>query len=118
MNFIRFGKHIYKSSKEVISIYTIEEYVNDLITRVGVLETQAGISHSDDASEGTIPLPAGPGTPFQIFADNINVDIDPNTMPFPIDMEYPANSGRHLICDKNASMIWGWYYIGEVNSNY
>lgn len=67
---------------------------------------------------GTIPIPHGPGAPLQIFAENINVDLDPSK--FPYRGYWPENNSnqRYLIADKNDSMIWVWYYIGSVNSNY
>ncbi|BCA33699.1 hypothetical protein BwiPL1_20810 [Bacillus wiedmannii] len=117
MNFIRFGKNIYELVREVISIYTLEEYINNLLNRVDAIEKRLGVPQSADDDPGAILLPPGPGTPIQIFAENITVNIDPSK--FPMEDFWPEDQEeRYLICGKTQSVVWAWYYIGEVNSNY
>lgn len=113
INFVQFRKNLYKSWKDVITIYTLEEYINDLLNRVDTIEKKLELPQSGDADPGAIPLPTGPGTPLQIFAENINVDLDPDKFPW----DGPYQDG-YVIADENDSMLWVWYYIGPVNSNY
>jgi len=86
------------------------------LNRVKALE-QSEYGHSNEDSiptdSGSILIPQRPGTPLQIFAEDINVDLDPKNFPF----EGKYQNG-YLIANENNSMLWVWYYIGEVNSNY